>query len=164
MAEDDLERTCRMMGVMYASESKDVCLDRLVMQNIFSLFGVHGPPASVLEALVSSKHEDSGTKQSAPMPATKLGLLAAYESDSEGEEGTKAGNSDQAKASKVSTSRWATDHDVQLTDADIQEKAQQWEQIEEEAQATDEKPLSQWLLEKQVLFNLFLRLCTASCI
>lgn len=153
MPDDELERTCKMMGVLYDAESRDVCLDRLVMQNIFSLFGVHGPPTSVLEALVSSKQEDRGTTQSAPLPATKLGLLAAYESDSEGEDGAKAGSRDQGTASGAS--RWDTDNDVQLKGTDMQEKAQQWEQIEEEAAAPDEKPLSQWLLEKQVLISCF---------
>ena len=156
MPEDELERTCKMMGVLHDSDNREVCLDRLVMHTIFTLFGVHGPPASVLEALVASKQEQSGSKQSDSMPATKLGLLAAYESDSEGEEGGKAGNGDQGKSSEAAgCSRWASDGDTQLTDAQLQEKAQQWEQIEEETEEPDEKPLSQWLIEKQVWIRLF---------
>ena len=32
----------------------------------------------------------------------------------------------------------------------LSEKANQWEQIDEEEEASDDKPMSQWLLEKQV--------------
>ena len=165
MPEDELERTCKMMGVLYDSDSRELCLDRLVMHTIFALFGVHGPPTSVLEALVASKQEQSGAKQSDSMPATKLGLLAAYESDSDGEEGSKTGNGDQGTASEgAGHSRWATDGDVQLTDAQVQEKAQQWEQIEEENEEPDEKPLSQWLIEKQVQIYLPCVMCKYTCL
>lgn len=154
MPDDELGRTCKMMGVLYDEHSRDVCLDRLVMQHVFSLFGVHGPPVSVLETLVSSKQEHHGEEPSTAMPSTKLGLLAAYESESDAEDGTKAGQTDREKAPGQSASRWASDSEVQLKDVELQEKAQQWEQIEEEAEPADEKPLSQWLLEKQVRIRL----------
>jgi hypothetical protein len=152
MDADELERTCKLMGVLYDETSRDQCFDRLVMQHVFALYGVHGPPASVLGALVGVKvAEDSGLSPGVGLPPTKLGLLAAYESDSDGDEKSKesAGTDVRQNGSRRNAAA-APDAAAGKHSVDVEERAKQWEQIEEEEEPPDDKPMSQWLVEKQV--------------
>lgn len=148
---EEVERTCKLMGVAFDDGSKDICVDRLVMQYTFTLYGVEGPPASVLEAIVAAKAGVDGNPLSQPgpdAPTTKLDLLAAYDSESEGEEGRKG--SAPAQPDVTQQQEAATVVDVAPTDEEIRQKANQWESIEEEAEPQDGKSMSQWLIEKQV--------------
>eukprot|EP00892_Ulva_mutabilis_P012107 jgi/Ulvmu1/9269/UM050_0018.1 len=146
LASDDMERTCKLMGVLYDAENKDLCVDRLVMQYTFTLYGVEGPPASVLEAIVAARAGTNGSaaaEAGAATPATKLDLLAAYDSDSEGEDGRKGGA--PIEQDTTGTGAGADLH----VDEEVQKKANQWESIEEEEELQDGKSMSQWLIEKQ---------------
>lgn len=153
MPVDEMERTCKLMGVLYDADNKDLCVDRLVMQYTFTLYGVEGPPASVLEAIVAAKAgaDGSATAQvETATPATKLDLLAAYDSDSEGEDGRKGSASARQDNSQKGATN-VTGTEAVPVDEDIQKKANQWESIEEEEEPQDGKSMSQWLIEKQVL-------------
>lgn len=154
MHTEEVERTCKLMGVAFDGGSKDICVDRLVMQYTFTLYGVEGPPASVLEAIVAAKAGVDGNplSQTGPdAPTTKLDLLAAYDSDSEGEDGRKGSAAAQPDVSQQQVD--ATVVDVAPADEETRKKANQWESIEEEAEPQDGKSMSQWLIEKQVLHH-----------
>lgn len=150
---DEMERTCKLMGVLYDAENKELCVDRLVMQYTFTLYGVEGPPASVLEAIVAARAGADGSSAAqagTATPATKLDLLAAYDSDSEGEDGRKAGAAAGQEGSEKAAAVASGVADAAPVDEDIQKKANQWESIEEEEELQDGKSMSQWLIEKQV--------------
>lgn len=152
MSMDEVGRTCKLMGVSHDPENKDLCVDRLVMQYTFTLYGVEGPPASVLEAIVAAKAgmDGAATAQTgADAPTTKLDLLAAYDSDSEGEEGRNGNISVQPAALEKEADTVAAEV-VPLNHQDNEKKANQWESIEEEEEPQDGKSMSQWLIEKQV--------------
>lgn len=122
------------------------------MQYTFTLYGVEGPPASVLEAIVAAKAGGKAppSPEQAGVPATKLDLLAAYDSDSEGEEGRKGSNAVKLEASEQPEDVTA---EVVAAEGDEEKKVNQWESIEEEEEQQDGKSMSQWLIEKQVPLN-----------
>jgi hypothetical protein len=147
MDPEALERQCRTVGVLYYADDLEATIDHLVGQRIFTLYGTSGVPAAVLDGTGGSGNEAGDSNENSK---GGVGLITGYGSGSDAEDSPVPELAEgQTLFSSVPVLRPDPVADAEAH-AKAAEAAKQWEEIEEdEPEATDTKPMSQYLFEKQ---------------
>jgi hypothetical protein len=152
MDPESLERQCRSVGALYDADDREATIDRLVGQRIFTLYGASGVPDDVLEnAGVSGKEQSTHESDShEDNDGARVGLIDGYGSGSDAETSPVP----ELGEGETLFNSVPVPHSDHVPDAEAHAKAaeaaKQWEEIEDdEPVASDAKPMSQYLFEKQ---------------